>query len=405
MTEPVFSEKRTRSQLTLPDDILQIPDRSPLKGAKTALRNHTTTHAAPSSSKTPSDESDDELLLSPGKKPPMNRSSSSKRSASPPRQDEYALPSGSPPDGRELKRVKRDVSLAREIKGDIDHSKAIFPSHDYPTHGHSRTLSEPDLTREHLLTRKRPATKPKKPVSTVNAGPTPTIFSSSTPDSPKMTRAQSVPIFPTESIFFNAQEGPRIDLTNPPLSPKRRRSPSRSPSKERAPKLRITASGSAGSSGTLKLPTIHDDIIMNIVHSESESNVPQESGTRLIPAEVHVSASREEIIPASPPSRELVPASPPMRPAVLPSSPPIKEVIPASPSPPHPNSTGLVPPTTLTVPATPATRLLGDLSSMSPLTPLPDTPLPPPRSITDSGVDDRYSSSAGWRITPMKEVR
>ncbi|KAF8176519.1 hypothetical protein BJ912DRAFT_697452 [Pholiota molesta] len=93
-----------------------------------------------------------------------------------------------------------------------------------------------------------------------------------------------------------------------------------------------------------------------------------------------------------------------MRPAVGPSSPPTKEVIPASPSPPPSNSTGLVPPTTLTVPATPATRLLGDLDAMSPLTPLPDTPLPPPRSITDSGVDDRYSDGAGWIIAPMKEL-
>ncbi|KAF8967932.1 hypothetical protein BDZ97DRAFT_2073318 [Flammula alnicola] len=358
MTEPIFSEKRTRSQLTLPDNILQIPNRSPLKDARTALRNHTVTHDACSS---PADDTDDdELLLSPGKsETQMKTATKLKRSASPPLQDEYSPLSGSSSEARELKRLRRDGLSEEDNKSDIENVKARFPSHQRTIAGHTRNNSEPNIVGRRSA-RKRSATTSNKPISTVSASPTPTIFSPA-PSSPRKGRAQSVPLFPT------THDIPRIDFRNPPPSPKRRRSPSRSPSKDREPKLRITSSGFAVSP---KLFTIHDDVATSMVQSDDESSIPEEMEMPAVPSTPEgsqPSKAASEIIPASPPT-------------LL-----------------HPTAPSIL----LSVPATPASQSLNQLIPMSPLTPLPETPLPT-RLMTSADAEDRYASDTGWGIAPMK---
>lgn len=104
------NDKRTRSQLTLPDNILQIPSRSPLKDARIALRNNLVYDDE-------NQDTDDEILLSPKKTFP-------KRSASPTASNEIFAE-------RQHKRLKHDIDSLR----DAENVEAK------PTH--SRHASEP----------------------------------------------------------------------------------------------------------------------------------------------------------------------------------------------------------------------------------------------------------------------
>ncbi|KAK0504553.1 hypothetical protein EDD18DRAFT_303695 [Armillaria luteobubalina] len=97
----IFGDKRTRSQLTLPDNIYErLPlSRSPLKDARTALRNQS---EPPVSSwlNDGVDESEDEILLSPTK--------SAKRAASPSRDAEYSSNIATLLEAPACKRSRRD---------------------------------------------------------------------------------------------------------------------------------------------------------------------------------------------------------------------------------------------------------------------------------------------------------
>src|SRR5258708_913244 len=168
----VFPRKRTRSQLALRDDILKIPQGSPMKDAKKA-------RTAPRSANNSLDETEDELLLSPRK-----REGRSKRSVTPEPQDEYSPAFGSP-SGRELKRVKRDN--LEERKG-VDDKMAQY---------NARNTSETRLSAVKGKSPKRPAALSKKPTSTLSASPPPSVYSPM--ESPKG-RAQSVPLFTTVSL-------------------------------------------------------------------------------------------------------------------------------------------------------------------------------------------------------------
>jgi len=226
------SEKRTRSQLSLPDDILILPERSPMKDARIALRNYTT-NVRPEGSA----ESDDELLLSPGKDSQSRTSSVHKRSASPPLRDEYASRPDSPSNGRALKRIKREAVTTSEIR---------------PTSTHSRSASQPNLGNTSYA---------KSGVSQRLASPL------ITSPLPSKDRAHSVPIF---SPSFPA---PHIDLRNPPPSPRRARS--RSPSKEI--KLRIMSGPTPA-----KLETIPDDLTPDM-HTDDLTLASLAGTTQLLP--------------------------------------------------------------------------------------------------------------------------
>ncbi|KAF8161241.1 hypothetical protein B0H34DRAFT_372141 [Crassisporium funariophilum] len=350
MTETMLSEKRTRSQLILPDDILQLPQGSPMKDARTALRNHSAVDGSSSASKTPSDETDDELLLSPGKNETyMRTDSNSKRSASPPFEDEYSPVSGSPSDNRELKRVKRELAME-----DCDRRshKARASPHQRSTRGHVRNHSDSDVLIGRRSVRKRSVITSKKPVSTVSVSPTPTTFSPASLSG--KSRAQSVPLFATSDNIT------RIDFRNPPPSPKRLRSRSRSPSKDREPKLRIVFTAFAPSSG---LVTIQDEAASNMDVVEEPGIVVEK--------------------------------------AVL----PIGEVEPLDITTGDTGSIVLPTPQALettfsNIPSTPvAKHSLNKLIPMSPLTPLPETPFQA-RLLSN---EDRYTDHAGWGAPPQLE--
>ncbi|KAH7926962.1 hypothetical protein BV22DRAFT_314848 [Leucogyrophana mollusca] len=89
--------KRTRSQLTIPDNILQLPlARSPLKDARFAARSYSQLQVPESSEPKAMDESEDDILLSPNK---------NKRTSSATRPDDGPI---SPSTERNPKRAKID---------------------------------------------------------------------------------------------------------------------------------------------------------------------------------------------------------------------------------------------------------------------------------------------------------
>ncbi|KAJ3502554.1 hypothetical protein NLJ89_g8835 [Agrocybe chaxingu] len=354
MTEAIFSERRTRSQLTLPDDIIQkLSQRSPLKDARTALRNHAAGDGEPESQKLEDDSTDDELLLSPGKnKIGMQSTQRSKRSASPHPQDEYSSHSSSPSTGRELKRVRREPVAGNGEKG-VENAAVARHTLQRTTPGHACNHSEPNVLINRRSARKRSATTSKKPISTVSEGtPPPPNFSPSV--SPKKGRAQSVP------LFLSTQDIPRIDFRNIPPSPKRSRSPSRSPSKDRELKLRITS----GPFPVAKLFTIQDEAPADVDMGEDASSVVEEREMPLVPA----TALEEQ-----------------------PQAVAVQDATSALPIP----STSSICPQGPAVPATPASESLNNLIPMSPLTPLPETPLPP-RQMADSELESRRAGTSSW---------
>ncbi|KAG7091040.1 hypothetical protein E1B28_010100 [Marasmius oreades] len=173
---------RTRSHPPLPESTLQL-DRSPLKAARTALRNQIVR-----STETEDGESDeDPILLSPTK----NTSTSHKRALESPLNSRY-------------KRFK---------SSEAEPSTPVIRTNGKPLH--SRHLSDS------MAVEKKGITKRSAPPSSRNV---PALAS-------QKPRAKSVPVFPSPPSI------PSIDFRNPPLSPTRCRS--RSPEK-REPKLDIT---------------------------------------------------------------------------------------------------------------------------------------------------------------------
>ncbi|KAF7428159.1 hypothetical protein PC9H_007380 [Pleurotus ostreatus] len=274
MSNP-FGEKRTRSQLVLPDLDFSL-QQSPMKNAKTMAKNS----QQPSTSDlklqeeldmdTPKanarqvggrdmivagEDSDDELLLSPGKTSnsrvlPHNGNSGVKRPSSPTHHDSYTgRPSGSVPPSpsvRHSKRARRGLEVL-EVLGETLNTKLQDGERT------ARASSEPRIIAATRKKRKRsatPSSTSKKPASSASSRP---VFEYE----PK-SRASSVPLFPTT---FNPilPDIPHYDLHNLPPSPRRPRS--RSPSKEREPKLRIFSNPILPSE---RLEAIPDETLMEV---------------------------------------------------------------------------------------------------------------------------------------------
>lgn len=335
MPDTIFSEKRTRSQITLPDDILQVPQRSPLKDARSALRNYTIpTDTRMPTKILPDDATDDELLLSPRKDVSSTRVPHlSKRSASPPPENGQSPRSSL--DERDSKRIKRDAS-----RGGINiESTDIIPLHR--TLMHVRNHSEPNYTFTNHSSRKLFKTASNKPASS-DSYPCP-----STPGPSGKERAQSVPLFSTSYPI------PHIDLKNPPPSPYRIRARSRSPSKEREPKLRITS---------LTLPPV-----LGSIPDESLKGMEVDDPAETQQRQPHLlTGSESALVNDAFPTPDIVASS---------ASPEVEINRPEPPS-------------------TPATgQGYGCLDHLSPLTPLPVTPHP---SILAADAKDRFASLSGW---------
>lgn len=340
MPESVFAEKRTRSQVTLPDDILKLPQQSPLKNARIVQKSYATDVSASN----PSEDTDDELLLSPRKEAGTEdrQEPRSKRSVSPPGEDEYLRRSQSPSAGRELKRARHGVSpVIGPNSTDITNVQHALPRRLLT---HSRNHSDPVVTVSKRVTRKHFAAASIKPSSFSTATPPP-------PSSPiAKGRAQSVPIFSSSYPILH------VDLANPPSSPRRTRS--RSPSKEPELKYRIISGLKPGG-------------ILTPILDETQGMDVDEDGVALIaPPATDLSSLNSDLADATPPLQ----------------------------------SESSLSPSTQTVPAPPRTpttlksTLL--LQPLSPLTPLPETPYP---SKLMMGADDRYIES-GWLFGSSLQV-
>ena len=176
MAQRLFAERRTRSQLTLPDDLLfSLPQQSPLKNARAAR------------------------TVDPDEQPHPP----AKRSISPPEEGTPERHSEPPPD-RQAKRAKNDFDSAPRKRVGASNRR---------THT-SRFVSEPNAGQARRL-----IPKPSEPVPLADAR-----GSMESEPRPVNGRAHSVPLFPASYSY------PFIDFKNLPPSPRRARS--RSPAKE-----------------------------------------------------------------------------------------------------------------------------------------------------------------------------
>ncbi|KII95747.1 hypothetical protein PLICRDRAFT_48701 [Plicaturopsis crispa FD-325 SS-3] len=176
--------KRTRSQLNIPDFDYPLA-RSPLKDARTALRNRQPEPLPRDALDMVADDSEDEILLSPKK-------NTKKRPSSPIEPDRDSLPA-SPSAERQAKRAKRETP----------------PTED------TENRRPPSSKRKNASSRTASASTSRNPF-TIAAGLA----------TPSRNRAQSVP-----PPAGSPNRVPRLDLT----------SPMRSPSKTHEPKLRFVS--------------------------------------------------------------------------------------------------------------------------------------------------------------------
>ncbi|KAJ2914403.1 hypothetical protein MD484_g6014, partial [Candolleomyces efflorescens] len=314
--------RSTRSRVTLSDDILQVPQESPLKKARSVRRSKLNANKPSSSTQSTGDddelEDDDELLLSPQKMDqPLTRT---KRSVSPPPIDEYSN-ANSAEEGRELKRLKRDQSL------DADEVRPRKPPSAQRTTSHTRNFSDSNA----LPPKRRKPAKPrsKKPNST-GSRPSPAQELSPSPDSG---RAKSVPLLFSTTL-------PQIDLRHPPPSPTRARA--RSLSKEPTPKLRICP-----------LPMV----------TSSLESIPDESSARMDVDSNH-NATQDDSAPSA---EEPTVDNRPITSTDQPTGPAVEE--PA-------RNVKFSEEINVSVIETPAVTANPTDFNFSPLTPLPDTPHP-----------------------------
>jgi hypothetical protein len=313
MTTNPFLERRTRSQIRLSDDVLKVPERSPMKNARNIAR----LHSEPPDDRRFVDDSEDELLSS--NRPP--NPSGSKRSVSPPSMDEYGQGALNETTGRHFKKMKWDLSEGGTNRSIIE-----------TNHSHSRIHSEPNLEPSQKVFYKRVAavSPSSKPSSTPNLPRSQT--SPSLTGLTSKTRAQSVPLFPSFSSL------PSLDLRKLPLSPVRVRSPSHSPDKFHG--LRVYPS-------PRKSPTPGPPLQTDVVEEERKASMEVD----------------EDSIPPNPAITENVMAA-------NTSVPEVSVLPPKSPRQPPPTGSSTKPP------VTPLPGGLGLDPFMSPLTPLSETPLP-----------------------------
>ncbi|KAJ3998701.1 hypothetical protein F5050DRAFT_1169584 [Lentinula boryana] len=191
MVDSIFSQGRTRSQLTLPEAPIEL-SRSPLKDARLAVRNRSRLELEGAEAETKRLAGKNEMDLSPPKL-------GDKRSPSPATTTDWPI----------LKRFKTSPTGS-----DAEHSIAQKPVH-------SRHFSDSNILAK--ARRKRSATsKPKSSSSSSTRHQAPAILPS------KKERASSVPVFPS------FRDVPRVDIRDFPTSPTRR------PLHSREPNLRIT---------------------------------------------------------------------------------------------------------------------------------------------------------------------
>lgn len=333
MTTNPFLERRTRSQIRLSDDVLKVPEHSPMKNARNIAR----LRSEPPEDRRFVDDSEDELLSSNRPPNPLG----SKRSVSPPATDEYSK--GASNDiGRQLKRMKWDSSEG-ETRSSIGETN------------HARIHSEPNLGPSQRVSYKRVATvSPRsKPNSTSNLPKSETTQSLT--ELTSKTRAQSVPLFPSFSSL------PLLDLRKLPLSPIRARSPSHSPDKYHG--LKVYPS-------PRKSPTPEPPQAEVVVDEHKASMEVDEDPIPLNPAMTESSmAATTSVLEVS--------VLPPKSPALLP--------------PPVDSSTKFL--------ATPLPGGLGFDLPMSPLSPLPETPLP--QALIAEG-ENRHNTKESWTLPPEK---
>lgn len=311
------------------------------------------------------DDSEDELLLSPPKQP---KPSGSKRSVSPPPKDEYSSGATEDTHGRELKRMKWDLE-GKETKNPIM-TRLVKP-------GHARTNSEPNIGSSRKASRKRAGTASasNKPHSMSNIKPTPVAEGPT--GLPGKTRAQSVPLFPSSSSLPSL---PSLDLRNPPISPIRPRSPSRPTDKSHGLKVHPSPSKPSLSEHlpTTETPPDEPKARMDVVY-EPTGHLVLEADTVMEHVDDHAKPTSElSTFPSE--EHNLLPG--------------ISVQPPESPAPTVP----LVTP--LHHPVTPVPSGLSLFASMSPLTPLPETPLPPRDNDRE---EERYTVKEGWSFEPEKE--
>ncbi|KAG5640315.1 hypothetical protein DXG03_009256 [Asterophora parasitica] len=362
MSSSLFSDKRTRSQLTLPDALLfQLPQGSPMKNAQTAAKNNNDT--GPSMDvrtrvETP-EETDDELLLSPRKVVTTTRTS--KRSVSPPPEDEYsARPVSLCWGGRELKRQKRDGGNDDSVPDGAGPNKNPLAA---IRSNHIRSLSQPEATRK--------STRARSGTNSGSGTPAPANPDPDTSTMSEKGRAQSVPLFPSSS----ASSVLRIDLRNPPASPRRPRS--RSPSKER--ELRIVAAPSV-----TKLDTILDEAVSDMHVDEDPVHEALKPHTTF---EAAVLNTLDIPIPDNNVLRN-----------------PIEQLQPLETTEPTPTTQSASIPVIHEPPSTPVSEQFHvPMPPLSPLTPLPETPHP---SKFATSAENRYTGIAwGSNIEEEDEVR
>jgi hypothetical protein len=316
-----------------------------MKNARNAIRQH----SEPPNHIEAVNDSEDELLLSPNK---LTKPSGSKRSVSPPVSDEYSIGTGDVGHGRELKRMKWDLE---EERGRKDPVKARLTKP-----GHARTNSEPSAGPSRKAPRKRAdiALASNKPNSTSDIKPPPT---NGTPtELSEKERARSVPLFSSSSL----PSLPSLDLRNPPASPIRARSPSRSVDKSHGLKVHPSPLKASLSEQPPTEDAPLGESKVSTMDVDQEPSVPPVLDSDAVMDHAHELANPLPELSIQPPKS---PA--PVSPQNAPSSKP---------------------------PATPIPSGLSLSASMSPLTPLPETPLPPGADVDE----DRYTTKEGWDLEP-----
>ncbi|KAG2015740.1 hypothetical protein CC2G_008980 [Coprinopsis cinerea AmutBmut pab1-1] len=344
-----MGRRTTRSQVTLPDEILQVSQHSPMKQARMS-RN-----AAASTSKTSPDDmldvsgSEDELLLSPKKRantPPPT--ATGKRSASP--SSENGLAEGSPEEGRGSKRVKRDAEELQEPRTHESKTRAGT--------AHTRNHSDSNAIANKRSKRQTSRLRSEKPRSIASDQPL-NREASLPPDDHG--RAQSVPL-----LFPATYSYPHIDLANLPPSPTRSKPRSRSPSKSSkslTPKMRITPLPVVPT----RLPSIPDESTREMDVDQDAQSQPQETEVDMVePSSETVSGSPKE---REPPLKVITEVSIPLEPS--------DQVGPQEPE--------------------PVTPVAEDDTAppLSPLTPAPETPYPVakiPTAVTITTQETKVAS-------------
>ncbi|KAH6914323.1 hypothetical protein BKA70DRAFT_1095724 [Coprinopsis sp. MPI-PUGE-AT-0042] len=219
-----MERRSTRSQITLDNDILKVPFQSPMKQGRRARTNTASSsrsRLAEVVTADTEDDGEDELLLSPNKRNGTPSDSTRKRSASP--TPPNGLADGTPEEGRDSKRVKRDADSGK------DGGEEPVQTRDAVTRVagmHARNHSDFNLMTRKTSKRLASRLASEKPRSVVSDEPGSRQGSLPPADNG---RAQSVPAFPTHL-------GPHLDLASLQQLPSRNRSRSRSPSKNSTPK-------------------------------------------------------------------------------------------------------------------------------------------------------------------------